>query len=108
MEVSGCDTSARDAVPGHSCLWANPRTRRDNAFPFEDYIAELTHKPVAKWNEDQWHVVRNFYLNNVDDSARTIRTQISRLESKLNMLSKGGALPSLSRGRSLRLRMRMY
>ncbi len=34
--------------------------------PFEDYVAEMTSKPASQWNEDQWHVVSQFYLNNVD------------------------------------------
>jgi hypothetical protein len=92
-----------DATPARETRYQDIRVygrtlARDEVtrLPYEDYIAELAHKPVAQWNQDQWHVVRNFYLDNVDDSARTIRAQISRLDAELNMLSKGGDLSIVS------------
>ncbi len=38
--------------------------------PFEDYVAEVAAKPAAQWNDDQWHAVSEFYLNNVDQNVR--------------------------------------
>ncbi len=34
--------------------------------PFEDYVAEISRQAASQWNEDQWHVVSEFYLNNID------------------------------------------
>jgi hypothetical protein len=60
--------------------------------PYEDYVAEITSKPQAKWNEDQWHVVSQFYLNDVDTNYSAIQSQIDQLDAQLNKLSEGGPL----------------
>ena len=60
--------------------------------PFEDYVAELTHKPADKWNADEWHVASDFYFNIVDQSGRAIRDQMAQLNKELDKLSAGGAL----------------
>ncbi len=60
--------------------------------PFEDYVAEVTAKPVRQWNDDQWHAVNQFYLNSVDKSYRAIKEQIAQLNAQLDKLSKGGAI----------------
>ena len=68
-------------------------TRR---LPFEDYVAEVTAKPTAQWNEDQWHVVSEFYLNSVDPEFREIGSDIEKLNAQLDKLSEGGDLTLVS------------
>jgi len=60
--------------------------------PYEDYVAEVTAKPVGQWNEDQWHAVSAFYFNDVDKSAKAIQNQIDQLDAQLDKLSEGGDL----------------
>ncbi|MES2221795.1 MAG: DUF1553 domain-containing protein [Acidobacteriota bacterium] len=60
--------------------------------PYEDYVAEITRKPQAKWNQDQWHVVSEFYLNDVNANYRAIQSQIDQLDAQLDKLSEGGPL----------------
>ncbi|HZC44537.1 MAG TPA: DUF1553 domain-containing protein, partial [Acidobacteriaceae bacterium] len=60
--------------------------------PYEDYVAEITSKPQAAWNKDQWHVVSEFYLNDVDKNYRPIQSQIDQLDAQLVKLSEGGPL----------------
>jgi Protein of unknown function (DUF1553)/Protein of unknown function (DUF1549)/Planctomycete cytochrome C/Concanavalin A-like lectin/glucanases superfamily len=60
--------------------------------PFEDYVAEVTSKPTSQWNEDQWHAVSQFYLNNVDKTYRATGDEIAQLNTQLDRLSKGGDL----------------
>jgi len=64
--------------------------------PFEDYVAELAAKPAAQWNEDQWHVLNEFFLNNVDKNATIIKSQIEQLNTQLEKLSEGGDLTLVS------------
>jgi hypothetical protein len=64
--------------------------------PFEDYVAEITDKPAAAWNEDQWHAVSEFYFKHVDETAKTIQTRLAELDSQLNKLSEGGDLTLVS------------
>jgi mono/diheme cytochrome c family protein len=60
--------------------------------PYEDYVAEVTAKPVGQWNRDQWHTVCEFYFNSVDKSAMATRAQIDQLDAQLDKLSEGGPL----------------
>jgi hypothetical protein len=64
--------------------------------PFEDYVAELAAKPHAQWNNDQWHVVSEFYLNAVDKSFTTIKGEQDALNAQLDRLSEGGVLTQVS------------
>ena len=66
--------------------------------PFEDYVAEVTAKPDSQWNEDQWHVVSEFYLNNVDPAFREDHRSADRASwmRKLDKLSEGGDLTLVS------------
>jgi hypothetical protein len=64
--------------------------------PYEDYVAEITAKPVGEWSEDQWHTVSEFYLNYVDNSAKAIQSQIDQLDAQLDRLSEGGELTLVS------------
>jgi hypothetical protein len=64
--------------------------------PFEDYVAELAAKPVSQWNEDQWHVAGEFYLNSIDPSFRTIQLQMHTLDGELDKLSEGGSITQVA------------
>jgi hypothetical protein len=68
-------------------------TRR---LPFEDYVAELAGKPTAHWNEDQWHVAGEFYLNNIDSAYRHAQNELVALDAQLDRLSAGGDLTLVS------------
>jgi hypothetical protein len=92
-----------DAAPAKEMRYQDVRLyarslRDDEAkrLPFEDYVAEVAAKPVAQWNEDQGHVVGEFYLNNVDLSFRDLQQQMAGLDSTLNKLSSGGDLTLVS------------
>ena len=67
--------------------------------PYEDYVAEIAQKPMAQWNADEFHVVSDFYSNNVDATAKGIRTQIAELDSQLEKLSAGGDFCLVSKER---------
>jgi hypothetical protein len=58
--------------------------------PLEDYVSEITNKPVNQWDRDQWHAVTEFYFANVDETARSLRSQTQQLDAELDKLSKGG------------------
>ena len=64
--------------------------------PFADYVAEIVTKPPSQWTEDQWHVVTDFYLNNVDPTYRQIRREMVSLDEQLDHLSAGGDLTLVS------------
>jgi Protein of unknown function (DUF1553)/Protein of unknown function (DUF1549)/Planctomycete cytochrome C/Concanavalin A-like lectin/glucanases superfamily len=64
--------------------------------PFEDYVAEIAARPPAEWTTDQWHVITQFYLNNVDATYRQIQREISSLDKQLDRLSAGGNLTLVS------------
>jgi hypothetical protein len=60
--------------------------------PLEDYAAEIAAKPAAQWNADQWHVLGQFYLNNIDKTYRADQDRIRELDAQLEKLSEGGDL----------------
>ena len=60
--------------------------------PFEDYVAEVTSKPAGNWTADEWHVVSDFYFDNLDHDAKGIETEIAQLDAQLDKLSEGGDL----------------
>jgi hypothetical protein len=64
--------------------------------PFEDYVAELAAKPSSKWNDDQWHVASEFYLNTVNKSFASIQAEQDALNAQLDRLSEGGVLTQVS------------
>jgi hypothetical protein len=64
--------------------------------PFEDYAAEVTSKPVDKWNADELHAMSDFYFDNVDKSASLLESQIAELDAQLDKLSEGGDLTLVS------------
>jgi mono/diheme cytochrome c family protein len=63
---------------------------------FEDYVAEIASRPASQWNEDQWHVASQFYLNSIDASFHSLQAEIRRLNTQLEKLSKGGALTQVA------------
>lgn len=78
-------------------LYARSLTPEEaSRLPFEDYVAELASTPTAQWNEDQWHVVSEFYLHSIDPSFRAIEGQIEQLNAQLDKLSQGGDLTQVS------------
>jgi hypothetical protein len=58
--------------------------------PFEDYIAEISAKPFAQWDEDQWHAAGEFYLNTINPTFRSLSAEIVKLNAQLDQLSEGG------------------
>jgi hypothetical protein len=64
--------------------------------PFEDYVAEITTRPAAQWTQDEWHVITEFYLNNVDPVCRRIKREMAQLDEQLDHLSTGGDLTLVS------------
>jgi hypothetical protein len=64
--------------------------------PFEDYVAEIAAQPPAQWTTDQWHVITEFYLNDVDPNYRRIQREIVSLDKQLDHLSAGGNLTLVS------------
>jgi hypothetical protein len=68
--------------------------------PFEDYVSEITSKPVNRWDRDQWHAVTEFYFNNVDETAKALRSQTQQLDAELEKLSKGGDVSLVAQEKS--------
>jgi len=64
--------------------------------PFEDYVAEIAARPSAQWTQDQWHVMAEFYLNDVDPTYRQILREVVSLDDQLDHLSAGGDLTQVS------------
>jgi hypothetical protein len=64
--------------------------------PFEDFVAEISAEPPARWTTDQWHVITEFYLNNVDPTYRQIQREMVSLGEQLDHLSAGGDLTLVS------------
>jgi len=64
--------------------------------PFEDYVAEIAHKPSGAWTPDEWHVASDFYFNSIDKSFRETMSQIEELNAQLVKLSDGGNLTMVS------------
>ncbi len=64
--------------------------------PFEDYVAEIAHKPASAWTPDEWHVASEYYFNSVDKSFRETMLQIEQLNAQLVKLSDGGDLTMVS------------
>src|SRR6202034_4120039 len=64
--------------------------------PFEDYVAEIAHKPASTWTADEWHVASEDYFNSIDPSFRAMMLQIEQLNAQLVRLSDGGDLTMVS------------
>jgi hypothetical protein len=64
--------------------------------PVEDYVAEVSSKPASRWTADELHAVGEFYFNNIDQTAKTLATQIAQLDAQLDKLSAGGDLTLVS------------
>ncbi len=45
--------------------------------------------PTKQWNDDQWHVVSQFYLNSVDKSYRALEDQIRAVECAARQALRG-------------------
>ena len=64
--------------------------------PFEDYSSEIAALPSERWTEDQWHVITEFYLNDVDPKYRATQQELAALDQQLDRLSAGGDLTLVS------------
>ena len=64
--------------------------------PFEDYVAEIAGQSPAHWTTDQWHVITEYYLNEVHATYRRIQREIASLDEQLDRLSAGGNLTLVS------------
>jgi hypothetical protein len=64
--------------------------------PFEDYVAEIAHKPSTTWTPDEWQVASEYYFNSVDKSFQEMMLQIEQLNAQLVKLSDGGDLTLVS------------
>ena len=64
--------------------------------PYEDYVAEIVSKPESQWSADQWHVVSQYYFNNLDGTDKALRSQMEQLDAQLDKLSEGGPLTMVS------------
>jgi len=60
--------------------------------PFEDYAAEIAARPAAQWTADQWQVMGQFYLNDIDKTYKANQDRIRALDTELEKLSEGGNL----------------
>jgi Protein of unknown function (DUF1553)/Protein of unknown function (DUF1549)/Planctomycete cytochrome C/Concanavalin A-like lectin/glucanases superfamily len=90
-------TPAEDTRYQDIRLYARTLTPEEvKRLPFEDYVAEVTGRPISKWNPDQWHAVSDFYFNSVDQSYKAIQSQINQLDAQLDKLSEGGDLTLVS------------
>ena len=67
---------------------------------YEDYVAEIVSKPISQWNQDEWHMVSQFYFKNVDAPSKAIQGQIQELDAQLDKLSKGGDISLVSHEKS--------
>jgi len=64
--------------------------------PFEDYVSEVAAQPSARWTEDQWHTVAEFYLEDVDPTYHRTQREMAVLDQQLDGLSRGGDLTLVS------------
>jgi len=60
--------------------------------PYEDYVAEVTNKPLVSWTNDQRHIVNQYYFDQIDDHTRAFKHQLAELDGRLDALSKDGDL----------------
>jgi len=58
--------------------------------PYEDYVAEITRRPLDDWSDDEFKTVSDFYFSNRDEPSRILAAKIPALETELNRLSKDG------------------
>ena len=88
---------AKDARYQDIRLYAQTLTPGEvRRLPFEDYVAEIVGQSPAHWTTDQWHVITEYYLNEVDASYRRIQSEIASLDEQLDRLSAGGNLTLVS------------
>ena len=84
---------AKDARYQDIRLYARALTAGEvKRLPFEDYVSEIAMQSSARWTQDQWHIVSEFYLNEVDPTYHRIQHEIAGLDQQLDRLSRGGDL----------------
>lgn len=62
----------------------------------EDYVAEITRKPMEKWNEDEREAVANFYFDERDLPSHTLAADLPAIDEALDKLTKDGPVASVS------------
>jgi len=64
--------------------------------PFEDYVSEILQKPLSKWSDDEFKVVRDFYFAQRDQVVPPLTAEIASLNRQLDELSKDGSITLVS------------
>ena len=64
--------------------------------PYEDYVAEISRKPMAQWSEDELHTVTEYYFGERDASTFALKAQVASLNKELNRSSKDGDIEMIS------------
>ncbi len=91
---------ARDTRYQDLRLYARALTPEEaKRLPLEDYVAEITRKPMGQWDADQFHAVTQFYFTEVDQSAKAIRAQVKQMDAELAKLSEGGDISLVAQER---------
>lgn len=64
--------------------------REAACLPYEDLAAEIVARPRARWSEDEFKIVSDFYFTHRDEPARTLAARIDQLTSELDRLAADG------------------
>lgn len=82
-------------------LYARPLTAEEaSRLPYEDYVAEFATKPMNQWSLDQLHVASLFYFSKINETSKSIREQVLKLNAELDKLSQGGVESMVSQERT--------
>jgi hypothetical protein len=68
----------------------------------EDLAAEILHRPMAAWSADERKIVTDFFFNQVDQPAITLRSEIARLETQFQRATAGGVATLIAKERESR------
>jgi Protein of unknown function (DUF1553)/Protein of unknown function (DUF1549)/Concanavalin A-like lectin/glucanases superfamily len=64
--------------------------------PYEDYVAEISRKPMSQWSEDELHTVTEYYFGERDAPTFNLKAQVASLDKELNRLAKDGNIELVS------------
>lgn len=59
---------------------------------FEDFVAEIVARDPARWTEDEFNAVSNFYFSSRDATAQVLSAQLETAEAELKRLSESGVV----------------
>ena len=68
----------------------------------EDLASEVVRRPMGTWSEDERKIVADFFFNQVDATAMSLRTEIARRETEFQRATAGGFVVSISKERESR------